>query len=85
MSIKKYSAEEFESIIEKFESKIIDLEEDLKRSKSMENELSNLVREIYYSAKEVEKDIDNKLNKEIILKNLIKHIQDFVENYKFRL
>lgn len=82
----KHTQEELEEIIDSLKEKIIDLEEDYKREKLISNEAKDLIRDVYDSAKTIQKyNNENNLSVEDILTNVIKNFEGFSKNYKFKL
>ena len=81
----KHTIEELDEIIEQFQDEIISLKSNLRRERNDANELRDLVREIYHSAKDLQNDKENKLEKEEILINIIKYFKEFSKNYNFDL
>jgi DNA repair ATPase RecN len=77
----KHSVEELEEIIDEIRTKLIDLEFDHERIKSMHNELSQFIRDMYYAASELEKE--TKLTGSEVAKNIKKNIEEFSRQYGF--
>jgi DNA repair ATPase RecN len=79
----KHSVEELEEIIDEIRTKLIDLEFDQEQIKSMNNELSQFLRDIYFAASELEND--SKLTGSEVAKNIKRNIEDFSKQYGFPL
>jgi DNA repair ATPase RecN len=79
----KHSVEELEEIIDEIRTKLIDLEFDHEHIKSMNNELSQFLRDIYFAASELEND--TKLTGSEVAKNIKRNIEDFSRQYGFSL
>lgn len=77
----KHKLEELEEIIEELQSKLIDLDFSIKKNNPLINELTELVRDIYNSCFEINKDLDAKN----LIKNIKQYLENFSENYNFKL
>ena len=81
--IGKHTLEELEQIIDELQNNKIDLEFEHKKISSMNNELSQLVRDIYFAAKDFDKE--SKLTAIDLANNVRKNIEMFSRHYGFRL
>jgi len=70
---------ELEEQIVELEGKLIDLQFELKYSK--QNELIEFIRDLYLSLQTV----DDKLNKEEMIENLKKYIENFIKDNNLKL
>ncbi|OQX76719.1 MAG: hypothetical protein B6D61_08365 [Bacteroidetes bacterium 4484_249] len=79
----KHTLEELEQIIDELQNDKIELEFEHKKTSSMNNELSQLVRDIYFAAKNF--DEGSKLTAINLANNISKNIEMFSRQYGFRL
>lgn len=79
----KHTQEELELIIDELQNEKTDLEFTYKKDHAMLNELTQLIKDIYYAAKDFEND--KELKAEDIARNISKNIEMFSRQYGFKL